>query len=92
MLQKTIDITNQEVFAMKPGDATTMMSTHGTVLEPNAQSVGKTMADFYYNHNKDDILQKARNFKLENTWENVILKYQSALEKISANSDVRRIN
>ena len=92
MLQRTIDITNQEVFAMKPGDATTMMSTHGTVLEPSPESVSKTMADFYYNHKKDDILNKARNFKLENTWENVILKYQSALEKISANSDVRRKN
>jgi hypothetical protein len=69
-----------------------MMSTHGTVLEPSTESVSQTMTDFYLNHKKDDILQKARNFKLENTWENVILKYQSALEKISANSDVRRIN
>jgi glycosyltransferase involved in cell wall biosynthesis len=92
MMQRTIDITNQEVFALKPGDSTTMMSTHGTVLEPSTESVSQTMTDFYLNHKKDDILQKARNFKLENTWENVILKYQSALEKISANSDVRRIN
>ena len=46
----------------------------------------------YYSHTKEEFTKKVKNLKLENTWENVILKYESALKTILDNEGTQRGN
>ena len=90
MARKNININSGEVFALKPGDATTMMNTYATAFEPTVDSVHRMLNKLYYSHTKEEFTKKVKNFKLENTWENVILKYESALKTILDNEGTQR--
>lgn len=83
MREQNININATEVFALKPGDATTMMSTHTTVQEPTVDSVANAMRSLYAHHHKDQFFDKVNNFNLENSWENVIVRYNEVLTKIN---------
>jgi len=92
MTTQNININAPEVFALKPGDATTMMSTHTSVQEPTIDSVSNAMRHLYMHHEKDQFFDKVNNFKLENSWENVIVKYNEVLTTVNANSKTNRNN
>ena len=47
-----INIQKPEIFALKPGDATTMMSTHTFINEPSHEDLSRAMSYVYNSHNK----------------------------------------
>ena len=79
---KPIDITSDSIFALKPGDATTLMSTHTFMDEPVLDDITKKMSILFKHHNKQEIINKARAFTPVNTWDNVVLEYEKVFEKI----------
>lgn len=85
-----IDMEDKQVFALRPGDSTTMMNSYGAVDEPDSESLKASLKRYYYSHTKEQFLEKVKNFKLENTWENVIVKYENALKNIAKKEGTQR--
>ena len=85
-----IELEDKQIFALRPGDSTTMMNSYGTVDEPDSDSLSASLKRYYYSHTKEQFLEKVKNFKLENTWENVIVKYENALQKIIKKEGTQR--
>lgn len=78
-----INIADPNLFALKPGDATTMMSTHTFVKEPNPEYLLKAMKYIYHSHDRDVILNKVRVTEVPNTWELVASHYLSIFTNIA---------
>lgn len=83
-----INIQDPKLFALKPGDATTMMSTHTFIKEPSSDYLLRAMKYVYHSHDRDLILNKARVTEVPNTWELVASQYLSIFKSIS----VRKAN
>ena len=77
--QINVDITNPELFALKPGDSTSLMSTHTFMNEPITQHVGQMIQGVYHHHEKTELLDAVKNVTLENTWKNVCKKYEEVI-------------
>jgi glycosyltransferase involved in cell wall biosynthesis len=67
--QVPINIEDSNLFALKPGDATTMMSTHTFMNEPSLDHLIRAMSFFYHSHDRDYILNNHRVENLINTWD-----------------------
>ena len=80
---KAFDINEPSVFAIKPGDSTTLMGSHTFANEPNGQSLGKALQFIYHSHDKNKF-DKINNYTAPNTWDNVILKYVEVLENVGS--------
>ncbi len=80
---KAFDINDPSIFAIKPGDATTLMGSHTFANEPNGQSLGKALQFIYHSHDKNKF-EKINNYIAPNTWDNVILKYVEVLENVGS--------
>ena len=78
-----INITDHQYFALKPGDATTLMSTHTFAHEPVTDDVKNKIAGIYHHHQKNKLIDDIKNVKLENTWTNVCKKYEEVLRNVS---------
>lgn len=89
--QKAIDISSQEVFAQKPGDSFTMMSSHTIINEPSGQHLEKALQWMYHSHDKKSHFDKAKNLELKNTWENVANQYVEVIKNVRKQDGIRRI-
>ena len=77
------DLTSPEVFAMKPGDAFTLMSAHGTILEPDAQDLITKLQQIIQHPQREELLKKLRNAEKKlHTWDKVCQDYNNFIEKI----------
>jgi glycosyltransferase involved in cell wall biosynthesis len=82
---KPIDITSSEVFAQKPGDAFTMMSSHTFINEPSGQHLEKALQWMYHSHDKKSHFERVNSLELPNTWESVAKQYVEVLLNVGKN-------
>ena len=87
---KMVDITNPEMFALKPGDATTLMSTHTFINEPVMEHLKGAIQHIYHHHEKDKYIDKVKEVKLENTWTNVCAKYEEIIKNVAKRVGTQR--
>jgi glycosyltransferase involved in cell wall biosynthesis len=81
--KKPINIQDPSIFALKPGDSTTLMSTHTFVNEPSVEHLKSAMVSIYHSHDRESILSKTKNNTAINSWESVSNHYISVLTKIA---------
>jgi glycosyltransferase involved in cell wall biosynthesis len=67
--QIPVNIADSNLFALKPGDATTMMSTHTFMNEPSLDHLITAMSFFYHSHDREYVLNNSRVENLNNTWD-----------------------
>lgn len=84
-----INIQNSNIFALKPGDATTLMSTHTFINEPNQEDLKKAMMHVYHSHNRKVMYEKLNRTKL-NTWSSVADTYINVFTEINNREPIRR--
>ena len=58
MQQQSVNINDPGIFATKPGDAMTMMSSHTFVNEPSGQHLEQALKYIYHHHNKQDLYDR----------------------------------
>ena len=68
------------------------MSAHAFYNEPHAESFKNLMKSIYMNHQKEKILKKVKEFKLQNTWSNVVLEYEKVFETIGNFPSIQRVD
>jgi glycosyltransferase involved in cell wall biosynthesis len=78
-----INLEDPRLFVLKPGDATTLMSTHTFIKEPNPNYVSKAMRYVYHSHDRQAILDKVRVNEVPNTWTAVAAKYLDIFTNIA---------
>jgi glycosyltransferase involved in cell wall biosynthesis len=88
---KAIDITSGEIFAQKPGDSFTMMSSHTIINEPSGQHLEKALQWMYHSHDKKIKFEQVNKLELVNTWENVAKQYVEVLINVGKQNKSRRI-
>ena len=83
--RQTMNIQDSGVFAMKPGDAATLMSTHTFFNEPNGDDLVNKMKFVYHSHNKDgQFFDKLEDLSLPNTWSKVAEDYLSVFNELNS--------
>lgn len=87
---KAMNIQDPKIFALKPGDSTTLMSTHTFYNEPSQEHLTKAMMQLYHNHFRNDAVKKAREYIPTNTWASVAERYNSIFDKVSARDKIVR--
>lgn len=85
-----INIQDPNIFATKPGDSMTQMSTHSFVHEPIMQSMIEYMNYVYYTHDKKNLYNKVNNYNNPNTWDNIANKYIKVLSDVNSIEKVIR--
>ena len=89
--KKHMNITDSNVFAMKPGDAMTGMSTHTFYNEPDGQSLKNGLKVIYHSHNKEEeVFSKKDAINMINTWDKVAKDYISIFEEVSNRKYITR--
>ena len=81
--QVPIDISSNQVFAQKPGDAFTLMNTHTFANEPVGQNLKKALQWIYHSHDKKEAFAKLNDVQLINTWSNVTNKYLEVITNVT---------
>ena len=76
-----IDINDHNIFALKPGDATTLMSTHTFINEPDPNSMARNMVYLYQSHDKDKYFKAVKETDKLTNWEAVATQYIEVLKK-----------
>ena len=84
-----INIQNSNIFALKPGDAATLMSTHTFINEPSHDDLKKAMIHVYQSHSKKDMYDKLSYAQLNN-WDSVANKYLEVFTQIANRESIRR--
>lgn len=79
---KSMNISDNGVFAMKPGDAMTMMSTHTFYNEPNGQTVQQGLQYVYHHHNKEELYKRLDKATMKNTWDHVADLYEGVINEV----------
>ncbi len=82
--QTVVDISADEVFAQKPGDSFTMMSSHTIVNEPSGQHLEKALQWMYHSHEKKNHFDRVSALEMPNTWENVAKQYVEVLLNVGS--------
>lgn len=85
---KAININDPAIFATKPGDAMSLMSSYTFIQEPSEEHLVKAMMHVYHSHNKKELVEKVNNAKM-NKWNSVIESYIKVFNDIK-NNDTRR--
>jgi glycosyltransferase involved in cell wall biosynthesis len=88
--QIAINISDHNVFAMKPGDAMTQMSTHTFANEPIAQSVFDVLRYVYHSHDKNKFVEAMNSVELPNDWTTVSDAYAEVFKNVATRSKVNR--
>lgn len=81
--QVPVNIQDPNLFIMKPGDASTMMSTHTFINEPSVEHLINSMKYAYYSHDREQLLAKAKVSSLPNSWDKVVNEYIEIINTIS---------
>jgi glycosyltransferase involved in cell wall biosynthesis len=79
---KPINISDPNLFALKPGDASTMMSTHTFINEPSLDGLKRIMQHVYHSHDKSKMFSQVESISTLNTWSDVSLNYLTAITKV----------
>lgn len=85
---KAININDPAIFATKPGDAMSLMSSYTFIQEPSEEHLVKAMMHVYHSHNKKELVEKVNN-AIMNKWDSVIESYIKVFKDIK-NNDTRR--
>ena len=89
--RKAMNITDSNVFAMKPGDAMTGMSTHTFYNEPSMEALKNGIKVLYHSHNKEEeVYSKKDAMNMLNTWEKIAEDYVRVLEEIKVRNNIVR--
>jgi glycosyltransferase involved in cell wall biosynthesis len=86
--RKAINIQDPNIFAVKPGDATTLMSTHTFINEPVVEHVQRAMQHVYYNYESKYAKQLVAESLTD--WSVVAKKYMEVFMKIRVFNNKRR--
>lgn len=79
---QSINITDPGVFATKPGDAMTLMSSHTFINEPSGQHLEQALKYIYHHHNKQDLYKKLEEIPMKNTWDHVTNMYEGVINEV----------
>jgi len=79
---QTVRINDDQVFAMKPGDAMTRMSTHTFINEPSGQHLEQVLKYIYLHHNKKDLYNKLEAITIKNNWDHVVDIYEGVINEV----------
>jgi glycosyltransferase involved in cell wall biosynthesis len=88
--RQPININDPKIFAFKPGDAASLMSTHTFINEPSALHFEKALSYAYFTHNKQALFSSLAEANL-NSWTSVVNKYVTILSDISKKQKTRRV-
>ena len=81
------DLTSPEVFAIKPGDALTIMGGHGIILEPDVQDLKNKLTQLIQHPQREEIVNKLRNAEKNlYPWEVIATSYHTLINKIDIES------
>lgn len=87
---RPVNIQDPGIFALKPGDATTLMSTHTFINEPSAEHLLNALKLVYYSHDREKLLKNLNNIETPNTWSNVAYTIGEALSSVASRVSVKR--
>jgi glycosyltransferase involved in cell wall biosynthesis len=77
------DITADHIFAIKPGDALTMMGAHGTILEPDVSDLVNKITQIIQHPQREKVMNQLRDAeKTLHTWDKVAISYAEFIKKI----------
>ena len=79
---ESVDITSPSIFASKPGDSMSLMSTHTFINEPSGQHLEQVLKYIYHHHNKQDLYKRLDNIPLKNTWDHVTDLYEGVINEV----------
>lgn len=88
---RPINIQDPGIFALKPGDASTLMSTHTFINEPSVEHLINAIRMVYYSHDREKLMENLKNIETPNTWSNVVDQYAQILTSVASRSSVQRI-
>lgn len=80
--QESVNINDPGIFATKPGDAMTLMSSHTFINEPSGQHLEQGLKYIYHHHNKQDLYKRLEDIPLKNTWDRVTELYEGVINEI----------
>lgn len=80
--KNNININDPGVFATKPGDAMTMMSSHTFINEPSGQHLEQALKYIYHHHNKQDLYKRLDDIPIKNNWNNVVDIYEGVINEV----------
>lgn len=81
---KAINITDPSIFAMKPGDAATLMSTHTFIQEPKPEELDKALKYVYNSHEKDVMYDKVKSINTLTNWSTVVDNYIGVFNEVNS--------
>ena len=88
-ISKPINITDPNIFALKAGDAATLLSNHTFIQEPSIDHFEKALSYAYFSHNKQELFESVKRAKL-NDWDSVTAQYIEAFTLINNKDTIRR--
>ena len=89
--KKHMNISDSNIFAMKPGDAMTGMSTHTFYNEPNVEALKNGLKVLYHSHNKEqEIFSKKDNMNMINTWNKIANDYATIFQELHNRENIVR--
>ena len=89
--KQNVNISDAGVFAMKPGDSMTRMSTHTFINEPSGQHLEQVLKYIYHHHNKQDLYDKLDKISMKNTWEYVVDMYEGVINEVGQRKGSTRV-
>ena len=87
-----VNINDPNIFAFKPGDSSTLMSTHTFINEPSMAYLQKVLQHIYHSHDKTPFFDQVRSIDTLNTWNAVASSYFAIFEKLYYNGSPPRRN
>jgi glycosyltransferase involved in cell wall biosynthesis len=81
---KAININDPNIFALKPGDSTSLMSTHTFVNEPSVEHLKKILQYLYHSHDKTKFFEAVKSIDTLYTWESVANTYIDVFTTIAS--------
>lgn len=86
--KKIINITEPSIFAIKPGDSTTLMGGHAMINEPSIDHLANILHKVYIAHNRQELLNNLKSkTKSPNLWMDVAMQYINILTHIYERDD-----
>ena len=89
--QQNVNISDSGVFAMKPGDAMSRMSTHTFINEPSGHHLEQVLKYIYHHHKKQDLYDKLDSVSMNNTWDYVVDMYEGVINEVRQRKGTSRL-
>ena len=89
--RNSVNINDPGVFATKPGDAMTMMSTHTFINEPSGQHLEQALKYIYHHHNKQDLYKRLDDIPIKNNWNNIVDIYEGVINEVQYREKTARL-